>query len=66
MDSAAWKQAFYAMDQNNDGYVDYQEFIGACVDNHEVLNKENLEELFRSSDLDGDGRLSVQELKAVF
>lgn len=51
---------------DNDGKVDYQEFIQAAVDHQALLNKKNLKAAFELLDENHDGRISVQELESVF
>lgn len=51
------------LDQN--GYVDYSEFLMATVKKETVSNKKNLETAFRLFDLDGNGTISAKELKNI-
>ena len=54
------------LDVNNDGQIDFQEFLTAAIDKERVIHKENLEAAFKVFDADGNGSISVDELKAVF
>ena len=53
-------------DSNNDGFVDYNEFITATSDKQKLLNKENLVKVFKMLDTDSDGKISKEELDSVF
>ena len=54
------------MDLDNDGRIDYLEFIQAAIDQQSLLNKENLGIVFNLIDVNNDGKLSIQELMTVF
>jgi len=53
-------------DLNQDGQIDYQEFIQAAIDHRSLLNKQNIELLFKMFDTDKDGNITIDELKAQF
>ena len=52
-----------ACDLNNDGQIDYQEFIQAAVDHEALLSKDNIRIVFNMFDKDGDNNVTVEELK---
>ena len=54
------------LDTNGDGRIDYGEFIGAAINRANLLSKKNLEIAFHMLDTDGNGFISVSELKAAF
>ena len=54
------------MDTNGDGMIDYGEFISAASDREKMINEKNLTMLFALFDTDGNGVISVDELRAVF
>ena len=54
------------LDTNGDGKIDYSEFITAAVNRAQILSKENLDITFKIFDSDGNGKISVEELKAIF
>ena len=54
------------MDANGDGMVDYAEFIAAATDRRKLINDRNLQMLFELFDEDGNGVISVEELRKVF
>ena len=43
------------MDTNNDGLIDYQEFILACSSYENIINERNVKDLVDEFDLNGDG-----------
>jgi len=53
-------------DLDGDGKIDYAEFIQAAIDHKHLLNKQNLEIAFDMFDLNHDGQISIDELKAMF
>lgn len=54
------------MDTNNDGKIDYSEFLQAAIDHQAMLNKTSLEAAFNLIDENGDGQISLTELSNVF
>ena len=55
-----------AMDVDGDGEIDFTEFVSAAFDKRSLLTKENLDAAFKTFDADGNGRITKDELKAVF
>lgn len=55
-----------AMDTNASGKIDYTEFLAAMMERGSHLTDGVLRRAFGVFDLDGDGRISAQELAAVF
>ena len=53
------------IDSNESGFIDYSEFISACMKADEVLNEENLRMAFKIFDKDGSGKLKVEEVKEL-
>ena len=53
-------------DLNGDGKVSYDEFIGAAVNKHALLNEENLQIAFNLIDLNRNGKIEAEELQKVF
>jgi Ca2+-binding EF-hand superfamily protein len=54
------------MDTNNDGLIDYQEFILACSSYENIVNERNVKDLFDQIDLNNDGHIQMSELQAIF
>ena len=66
LDTPDAEKLMRAADTNRDGQVDYAEFIAAAFDKEKLINSQNLKRAFRLFDTDGDGHITLDELKAVF
>ena len=66
IDQEDWDNMVMAMDTNGDGRIDYTEFITAAFNREMLLSKQNLGVTFKIFDADGNGSISLDELKAVF
>lgn len=53
------------VDSDNNGFIDYTEFLKATVDVKKILNSDNLKIAFNMFDSDSSGSISAQELKKV-
>jgi calcium-dependent protein kinase len=53
-------------DTNGDGKIDYLEFVQAAIDHKALLNKQNMQDVFKMLDSNGDGNISMNELKENF
>jgi calcium-dependent protein kinase len=53
------------IDLNESGFIDYSEFITACLKTETIANQENLVLAFERFDADGNGKLTVEELKKL-
>lgn len=53
------------LDGDNNGYVEYEEFLRATVDTASILSEKNLRLAFDFFDKDGSGMLSADEIKDV-
>lgn len=51
------------LDSNNNGYIDYTEFIAACMQSYSYLNENQLKNAFCYFDKDSSGSISSNELK---
>jgi len=60
------KTFFLAVDADKNGYLEYEEFIRACVDKEKLLNNNNLRFAFNFFDKDGSGSITCDEIKEVF
>ena len=66
IDEEDWSKMVNAMDTDGDGKIDYTEFITAAYNREMLLSQKNLQIAFEMFDQDGNGQLSMDELKAVF
>jgi len=53
------------MDANNTGEIDYTEFLSAAISGRETYQMEELWCAFRRFDLDGNGKISKEEMQKV-
>jgi len=53
------------VDMNNNGVVDYSEFLVANLQSNELLTNEKLQAAFNLFDIDGDGRITLEEIKSL-
>ena len=56
---------FNAVDTDQSGFIDYNEFVAATIDAQKVLNKEKLRNIFRMIDKDNSGKISLKEIRAT-
>ena len=66
IDEEDWEKMVNAMDTDGDGKIDYTEFITAAYNRELLLSQQNLQIAFKMFDQDGNGTLSMDELKSVF
>ena len=57
---------FSLLDGDNNGFIEYEEFLRACVDKKEILTESNLKYAFKFLDHDGSGKLNVQKIVYSF
>ena len=53
------------IDSDFSGEIDYSEFVTAAMNRQKMLTRERLEIAFKTFDIDGNGRISANELKAM-
>ena len=58
-----WEEILAVMDSNNDGKIDFTEFVAAAYDRQKLLNKKNIKIAFDMFDVDGDGQISNEEFQ---
>lgn len=61
-----FEEILRAADSDKDGQVSYNEFLAAAADKAALLHKETLNKAFKMFDADGNGFITIDELKAVF
>ena len=61
-----WRELFSILDQNNDGKISYAEFLAGASDKATLLNEERLRMAFDVMDLNGDGTVTIDEIKWRF
>jgi len=61
-----FKKLMKALDKDNNGVIDYSEFLTAAVCKARLLSEENLASAFKMIDTDGNGHITIDELKAAF
>ena len=54
---------FHEIDFNNDGSINFSEFITVNMEKEKVLNEKMLKNAFKIFDLDGNGYITIDELK---
>ena len=54
------------VDTDGNGYIDYNEFLKATLDEQELYSKQNLKATFDIFDLDHSGKISSTELQQMF
>jgi calcium-dependent protein kinase len=57
---------FKKLDNDNNGYIEYEEFVRASIDKEIFTKEEILQFAFKFFDKDDSGEITVEELKAVF
>eukprot|EP00358_Blepharisma_japonicum_P004041 CAMPEP_0202945518 /NCGR_PEP_ID=MMETSP1395-20130829/6559_1 /ASSEMBLY_ACC=CAM_ASM_000871 /TAXON_ID=5961 /ORGANISM="Blepharisma japonicum, Strain Stock R1072" /LENGTH=225 /DNA_ID=CAMNT_0049645639 /DNA_START=687 /DNA_END=1364 /DNA_ORIENTATION=- len=58
-------QIMEEVDTDNNGYIDYTEFLKAATDIRKFASVANLQHAFDAFDKDGSGKISAEELKCV-
>jgi len=58
-------QIMKSIDHDNNGYIEYEEFLRATLDKTLLLSETNLQHAFNMFDLDKNGSISADEIKSV-
>ncbi len=54
------------LDGSNKGYIEYEEFLGACMDKNKLLSEEHLTYAFNYFDKNNKGRITFDNIKIYF
>ena len=57
---------FDRLDGDNNGYIEYEEFLRACLDKKSLMTRENLKYAFKFLDTDHSKTLNAQKIIKVF
>ena len=57
---------FERLDGDNNGYIEYEEFLRACIDKKSLMTKENLKFAFKFLDKDNSNTLNVHKILSSF
>ena len=57
---------FHNIDMDNNGYIEYEEFVRGAVSKEHFMNTKVIEFAFRYFDKDGSGEITFDEIEAVF
>ena len=57
---------FILLDGDNNGFIEYEEFLRACIDKKEILTDEYLKYAYKFLDKENKGNLSVKEISNSF
>lgn len=60
------KNIINEVDTDGDGFINYEEFIKATLSENVIYSKENLKKAFDMFDLDGSGKICLNEMASVF
>ena len=61
-----WEEVFNSIDRNDDGKVDFAEFIEGASNRMKLLNEENLKIAFEVLDENKDGTIVAEEFRKQF
>jgi calcium-dependent protein kinase len=59
------KDIMDSLDTNNNGYIDYTEFLAGCLKSKIYMNEDNIMQAFDYFDKDKSGTITVEELRKV-
>ena len=57
------EKAMNVIDSNNNGVIDYTEFIAACMYSHDYSQELQIKQAFQYFDKDNSGTISADELR---
>ncbi|VDP66455.1 unnamed protein product [Echinostoma caproni] len=65
MDNTDIELVFRMIDRNNSGKINYRELRKFCKQYHSQWSKKEVKALLAKIDVDGDGKITLNELKAA-
>ncbi|CAD8069415.1 unnamed protein product [Paramecium sonneborni] len=57
---------FQILDSNQNGFIEFNEFLLACCNTEKLANQENLQLLFKFIDKNQNQQITIKELKSLF
>lgn len=63
--SSQLEELVRSIDTDGSGTINYTEFIAANLDNNIYMKQDKLRQAFRMFDIDGNGKISVEELTKI-
>jgi len=57
---------FDRYDGDNNGYIEYEEFVRGCIDKDKFINDDIIKMSFRYFDKDNNGEITYEEVKSMF
>jgi len=57
---------FGLIDGDNNGYIEYEEFVRGCIDKDKFINDNIIKMSFRFFDKDNNGEITYEEIKSMF
>ena len=61
-----WVNILKGCDLNDDGAIDFQDFISACVDRRVLVKEDEVRKAFKIIDINKDGVLCIEDFKNLF
>ena len=66
VDEAEIDNMIQSIDLDGNGVIDYNEFLTCAMNKEKILKNENLELCFKAFDSDNSGKISLDEMSAIF
>lgn len=66
MENRDWLKILEGCDLNNDGVIDFQDFLSCSVDRRALVHNAEIKRAFQLIDADKDGKLSREDFQSLF